>query len=582
MSDIDLDLKMRAVAKALVDEALLPVPEVLPLQGSSLRGGSGRGFTPRNIRWVIPVAVAAALVMVVNVVNNDQSPGLKVTGNAGAPVNGELAKLVASPDAPKGAWSQLPNLPFAYQTIAVNQALDDGRVLVLTRRAPDAEGGIYHDAAAYDPDSNSWEILEKSQLPSPPFDIHEVVTTDERYPLVVPSIMGKALKFSIFDVQRLSWFTTEKFGPYEQALRNVVTQSGDENGVGEVTDTWLDMTISWVDDSLVLMPMTIKSKQSKGFIWSRGEPDWREVEGPPLSPRLNTEVVVVDKKLVVWGGIPPETENMVLDEGGSAILLDGAIYDVGEDNWEVLPDSPLLAKSTKTSEGYWWGQGYPFPLGVRSFDEGVLVRSVSLIPSDEADINDEVRAFIFSGLPNAETHFAFFDISQNEWRELPSVSGDWSIGIMEGRMSGQIHSTEGVPIDASLTDEEAAKLGGSISSSGTIGQETKRTLNLDRLRYLDRSTWTWREGPSGASSLKWVGDTWVSTDFMGGPKDRPPMLQVLGTDAQWHQTAPTPFKARSIDNIVAAGNRIYVFGGFEHVGFATFNSPRDAWVLDLN
>lgn len=78
---------------------------------------------------------------------------------------------------------------------------------------------------------------------------------------------------------------------------------------------------------------------SNGAAFNPSDRSWRLLAPSPLSARFNHTGIWTGRQMLIWGGI----ENISSETSGAKprVLTDGASYDPSDDEWRLLPKSPL-------------------------------------------------------------------------------------------------------------------------------------------------------------------------------------------------------------------------------------------------
>ncbi len=285
-------------------------------------------------------ALVAGLVAIRPNVGEQQSSGSVpsdpqaetfTTALAGSPRTPALTPAPA-PSMPLGSWHPGSPPPFRLTGAVRAATTDDGRVIVLTG-VPHAdesavEGGIY------DPATDGWELIRPAPLHG-----------GAEFRLVGDSLLA---------------LTVDAPPPQRAALLDLATRRWSDIEIpASVSDAPYPWT--WDGETFVVLrtgPVGGLTGDStpRTLRWSRSTGDWSDGAPPPFTPRSVVSSVVSPARIAIFGGFtsdlsapgavptdPNADSQRAIDDAGTplqAYFIDGAIYDVTNDSWTLIPPTP--------------------------------------------------------------------------------------------------------------------------------------------------------------------------------------------------------------------------------------------------
>jgi len=105
------------------------------------------------------------------------------------------------------------------------------------------------------------------------------------------------------------------------------------------------ISLALVDRQLIVWGHT--NGGADGSILDPKTMQWRRMAASPVSVRFRAATAVIGDQLLVWGGYGHNDPNNPRRFGP---LADGAVYDVTQDKWEKMPDTPVAMPTY----GYVW------------------------------------------------------------------------------------------------------------------------------------------------------------------------------------------------------------------------------------
>lgn len=254
---------------------------------------------PRRLLW--PVAAGLMLVAGIGgslVVANDRD---SVPPNADAPAT-----------SPIGTWRAAADPPFPMKAGMNATTTDDGRVVVLGP-TPHSEIAAF-EGGIYDPVADVWTVI-----PPAPLTDGATFALAGGIAIAVSEETQSGVGAAWLDLETLQWTAIEV--PVDVGT-SVYPWSFD----GE--------TLVFIDagETVGTAPTTLR--------WSLGDPTWRAGVPFPLAARQFPATASDDRRIAVWGGA----------SGGdpSAAVTDGAIYDITDDSWSIIPADPALLEISRS------------------------------------------------------------------------------------------------------------------------------------------------------------------------------------------------------------------------------------------
>ncbi|MGI8983933.1 MAG: Kelch repeat-containing protein [Acidimicrobiales bacterium] len=295
-------------------------------------------------------------------------------------------------------------------------------------------------------------------------------------------------------------------------------------------------------------------------IGSSGGGHWREMSPTSLCGRYDASAVWTGQELLVWGG--ESCAGAACPNDRAPHLGDGAAYNVANDAWRKLADSPLPNREaaatvwTGTEMLVWGGTtGQTLLADGAAYDPAEdtwrpLAASPLSPRTGSAAAWTGREMVVWGGSDTADG--AAYDPAADRWRPIAT-------GPLTGRS---------LPV-VSWTGRELIVWSGSRFRDGAAydpAGDRWRTIAASPLagRFAAASVWTGRE------LLVWGGDseqTFVTDD--GAAYDP-------ATD-QWRPLPPAPVGARAAAAVVWSGREMIVWGGVGQPG-AGENSPLDTIV----
>jgi hypothetical protein len=150
---------------------------------------------------------------------------------------------------------------------------------------------------------------------------------------------------------------------------------------------------------------------------------WTKLPGGPLAARQGHSLVVGDGRVLLWGGVVPETSNA---------YGDGAELSLATRQWRVIPEAPLAPRADHVAvwtgtEMVVWGGGNRFG-GEEQVDGAAYSptartwRRIAAAPLPEgpeyAGVWTGSELMVF-GAGESETHGAAYEPKSDRWRSLP-------------------------------------------------------------------------------------------------------------------------------------------------------------------
>jgi hypothetical protein len=150
---------------------------------------------------------------------------------------------------------------------------------------------------------------------------------------------------------------------------------------------------------------------------------WTKLPGGPLAARQGHSLVVGDGRVLLWGGVVPETSNA---------YADGAELSLATRQWRVIPEAPLAPRADHVAvwtgtEMVVWGGGNRFG-GDEQVDGAAYSptartwRRIAAAPLPEgpkyAGVWTGSELMVF-GAGESEAHGAAYEPKSDRWRSLP-------------------------------------------------------------------------------------------------------------------------------------------------------------------
>jgi hypothetical protein len=467
----------------------------------------------RRSRAVLACAVVALVALSAAVLGAIEPDGR----NPGRTATASPPDTVEIWSEPLGSWRQVADPPFSARWDAFGGTLSDGSALVWGGHAPGNDADHLLDGAIYDPASGEWTTIPAAPLPNPA--VYYATLTDDRLAVVgTASTPGGAQEgptlAAVYDVAQGTWHEV----PALESL--TLERLGDDHAV-------------WDGETLVVLRLAGDTDAPVVYRWRLGDAEWEIGATPPFGTRAFAGLGFDGTQLAVWGGSTTERPPEDSTERDPGALDDGAIYDVGDDSWQELPDSPL---SPRIVAAVVWSDG-------RLLVGGGTDALVDPMRDDNPS----------STLPD----LAAYDPATESWETLD--------GLLGGGIGSAAHFNWDVIIPPSSflvappwpTDDDSPR-----SFLGEAGWESAPKWDLHRL-----------------------GDDLVATDADALVIDGPGAfaVQVRADANRWHPPTEAPFAVREAPTVVATGDQVLVVGGLSaETGYPTPPPPEDAWVFDLS
>lgn len=239
---------------------------------------------------------------------------------------------------PAEAWTPLPPAPMgprvgatvatAGDLVAFIGGETDEQVTV-----GDTVHGSYwaNDGAIYDAASEGWRIVPPAPLP---IRSHGNVVLGERHLFLVGGVLLDPVPGGGVPASRSeTTLDTVRF--------DLVTSTWRRLDAPDVAPRIPDV-VSWDGERLVVWGGSSWDEEATAYLdgatWTETD-GWSTIPAAPLEPRSGTASAVVGDRIVVWGGTRAQDDTRPED-----LFADGAVYDLTEGTWTMLPDGPLSAR----------------------------------------------------------------------------------------------------------------------------------------------------------------------------------------------------------------------------------------------
>jgi hypothetical protein len=161
---------------------------------------------------------------------------------------------------------------------------------------------------------------------------------------------------------------------------------------------------------------------------------WTKLPGGPLAARQGHSMIVGDGRLLLWGGVVPETSNA---------YADGAQFSLATRQWSDLPEAPLSPRADHVAvwtgtEMVVWG-GWNRSAGGERVDGAAYSptsrswRRIAPSPLPEGPRYAGVwtgSELVVLGASQTEAHGAAYDPKSDQWRSLPPTDLRTSVNFI--------------------------------------------------------------------------------------------------------------------------------------------------------
>jgi hypothetical protein len=222
-----------------------------------------------------------------------------------------------------GAWQEAAAPPFTPRSDALGAPLSDGRALVWGGAfGTQVDGHLdeAEDGAIYDPASNLWTPIDPPAGEEIPVN-GGMQVTDDRLAVLALDYDEAPQQAWVYDVGVARW-----------ALSPAVPDVGSAS-----------FRLLWDGETVVLYHLQERGSedQSATLRWRPGDDRWFAGSPSPLGPRGEESRAFDGSRLAVWGG-RTSGGDPAEDPG------QGAVYDVADDSWTVLPAGPMTGQADAT------------------------------------------------------------------------------------------------------------------------------------------------------------------------------------------------------------------------------------------
>jgi hypothetical protein len=257
---------------------------------------------------------------------------------------------------PVGAWSQIADPPFSPRANAFAGTLRDGRVVVW---GGNEEVGVEtaRDGAIYDPAADEWTTIPEAPLPALQATTR-VSLAGNRLAVVGVAVDDGTIVAAVYDITQGTWQaaparddTVMDNPPLDIAWDGevLVVVRGDEEPPPETSMMRWELgaaawepedppipTRDWIvavafDGTHLALWGAEPTRAAGAFLYDVRTGEWQQLPDPPLPRRRGPEAVWHEGRLLIGGGVHPETRHG---------MSDVASYDPATDSWEVLDDVP--------------------------------------------------------------------------------------------------------------------------------------------------------------------------------------------------------------------------------------------------
>jgi N-acetylneuraminic acid mutarotase len=224
-------------------------------------------------------------------------------------------------DIEKNSWRKISKAPIDART-GHNSIVSKTKLIIWGGQG---SKGKYNDGALYDMEKDTWQKMAESSV-----DIsgEGVISISTATKLIVCG--GEPFKIrAIYNVEKDKW---------EEIRELEIPIEVREDYTSIVSGTKL---IIWGG---CFGPESKPTMYNDGAIFDTEKGTWKKIPEAPIKGRKNNINISSGTKLIVWGGHYGDSSN-------PTCYGDGAVYDINNNTWQVLPDAPIKARAEWRTQG---------------------------------------------------------------------------------------------------------------------------------------------------------------------------------------------------------------------------------------